>query len=372
MTKQMDKETLRLLLERGVISQADYDNLLGNTDEKTIVLSNNTIIGVVRQFEGYLRDEFSHNTAEGYGTNVRKFVEYVCGVEDLGDIKSEIEMPEFGRDVVEKWFYSLASRGYTYSSIRRFKHSLKKFFEFLHQEYEVAMPAIDDIELPNIDTGIADIDALPDQEVREIAEHATNLRNKVVILFLYETGMRRQELIDCLKEHVNFDARHVDIYSNGKHDRVGAFSQETHDLLVEYLREWEYEVDEVNSKRKQRSVSDSVRFTPVVDSPYLFQTVRSPQISYSTIFKAIKDASFEFYLNKAGADGCPEEEAKSIAEERSNKINTETLRQSRRAFWFSKGKTLEQVQAIMGDENKWVCKRYLKIAQKLYPKQFFG
>ncbi|WP_336786916.1 tyrosine-type recombinase/integrase [Paenibacillus sp. MMO-177] len=375
--RQLDRDTLSELLSQGVISKAVYDELLGQHDEaeKIFEAGGLPVREVVKSFESYLKDEFSRNTAEGYSINVRNFLEFLYEVDNYSKIEGDTALKAVTRSDIERWFLRLASNGYTYSSIRRFKHSVKKFFEYVSTEMPgVPIPAIDDIPLPTVTEdggGSADIDALRDEEVMEIAEHSANIRNKAIIQLMYEAGMRRQELIDCEKSHVDFDKCMVKIYdAHGNVDRIGYFSEKTLHLLKEYLTEWEYEVKQVNENRLQKSRETSKPYQPVEDSKYLFQTLRSPQISYSTIFKAIKDASFEYYLNKFVEEGQPEEEAKRLADEKSVKINTETLRHSRRAYLFSQGKTIEQVQAIMGDENRHVCRRYLKISQRMYPEKF--
>lgn len=371
--KQLDKETLKLLLDKGVITQAVHEKLLNDQYEKEGVLNltSQSMKDVVKNFELYLKDEYSQNTAEGYSINVRNFIEFI---NETPNNKEETELIKISRNDIDRWFLRLASNGYTFSSIRRFKHSIKKFFEYISVEFpNYDTPSIDDIVLPSISEGYAEVDALEHDEVINIADHAANVRNKAMIQFMYETGMRRQELIDLKQDDVDFDKRHVKIYdAQGNLDRVGQFSTNTLILLKEYLADWEHEIKEVNEVRLQRSRESNKPYQPIHNSKYLFQTIRSPQVSYSTIFKAIKDASFEYFLNTLVEEGLPEEEAKIVAEERSAKINTETLRHSRRAFLFSEGKTIEQVQAIMGDENRHVCRRYLKIAQRIYPEKFFN
>ncbi|MGE6227601.1 tyrosine-type recombinase/integrase [Paenibacillus chitinolyticus] len=376
---QLDRGTLVELLNQGVITQEVFDKLENQHDETLEPVANKTsspVREVVNFFESYLKDEdYSHHTAEAYSTIVKKLLEYIYDVDSYNDIKEDVVLVPIRRIDIENWFKKLASSGYTYISIRRFKYTMKNFFEFVSKKYpDSQVPNIEDVPVPVIaerPDGTADEDVLIKDEIVAIADYAANIRNKAIIMFMFETSMRRQELIDCKLDYIDFDNRWVNIYdTNGNLDRIGYFSEETLRLLKEYLANWEQEVNEVNQKRLRKSQESGKPYTPVPSNGHLFQTIRSPQISYSTIFKAIKDASYEYFINRFVEEGHPPEEAKRLAEEKSNKINTETLRHSRRAHLFSEGKTLDQVQAIMGDENRHVCRRYLKVAQRLYPEKF--
>jgi site-specific recombinase XerD len=373
--KNLDKETLEALRKGNFISADEYNQLMSLQDDAVNITSSVnldlSLQDIFRQFDAYLKDEFSANTAEGYSINVRNFLEFIYDTESFGSIGQDVKFVKITESDVRRWFHKLASNGYTYSSVRRFKHSIKKFFEFSYTEFGVDVPVIDQIELPELDEGKVEIDAMSDDAVRDLADHATTTRNKAIILLMYDAGMRRQELIDCKKEHIDFDNRKVKLFISGRYDRLGMFTESTKEVLEDYLDEWSTEIKEVNDNRFAKSKEAKKPYSPVIDSEYLFQTVRSPQLSYSTIFKAIKDASYEYYLNKLSSEGVEENEVKTLAETYANRVNTETLRHSRRAFWFAQGKSIEQVQAIMGDENRHVCRRYLKIAQRLYPEKFF-
>lgn len=360
----LDQNTLRILLEKGLLNKEDVEKLNQETIEND---SEFYIKKTFNQFVMHLKNEYTQNTKSGYKTNVEKFLQYIFCAENIKDIKDDVKLPQFSKDDIERFFTHLIINEYSPASIRRFKNSLLQYFNYL-SKLGYDGPQIRDIEIPK--NTASKIDALRDEEIRGIAEYSDTLRNKLLILFMYETGMRRQELIDCKKEYIDFENKTVKIFNDGNFDRIGYFSDFVKELLVQYIDEWEKKVEEINNKRMKRVKAKGGTYYELKISEYLFQTPRSSQISYSTIYKALKDTAFEYYLNKLANKELNIEEAKKIAEEKVSSINTETLRHSKRACLFSIGKSVEEVQTLMGDENKWVVKRYLKMAQKLYPEKF--
>lgn len=368
----LDEGTLKVLLEKGLLKKEDYEKLTNkNKNKKIINLASDKLFikDIFNEYTDFLKKEFSKNTIEGYTINTKNFLEYYFKM-DFDKIDN-ITVPIFSRENIKDWFEYLASNGYSYSSIRRYKHSVKKFFEFLKEQYNIQTPDVDLINIPSEKSEVI-YNILRDEEIREIANYAQSLRDKCIILFAYEVGLRRQEIIEVKKQDIDFENNMVNIIHNGKLDRVGYFSNETKKLLLEYLSEWENEVREINEKRYLKHKNTGIPYKKLLNSEYLFQTVRSPKISYSTIFKAIKDAYFNYCYTLFKKQGNSDLKAKELAEEKTNNIDIETLRQSRRVYLFSIGKTLDEVQIIMGDENRYICKRYLKIAQHIYPEKFIG
>ncbi|WDV47049.1 tyrosine-type recombinase/integrase [Clostridiaceae bacterium M8S5] len=360
---ELDQRTLRILLQKGLIKRHDIEKLNKKILDDSNVYAKNSF----NKFVSYLDKDYTSNTKSGYKTNTEKFLKFILSVDNIKDIKDDTKLPQLTKNDVERFFTYLIINEYSPASIRRFKNSLIKYFNFLSQ-CEYKSPDIRQLPIPK--KVVSEINAIRDDEIREIAYTSDNMRNRLLILFMYETGMRRQELIDCKKKYIDFENNIVKIHKDGIFDRVGYFSDEVKNMLLEHIDEWKNTVKEINNNRIKRVKSKGGTYFELKISEYLFQTSRSQQISYSTIFKAIKDTAFEYYVNNLIKQKTKEEVAKNIAQEKIANINTETLRHSKRAYLFSVGKTIEEVQILMGDENRWVVKRYLKMAQKLYPENF--
>lgn len=362
-----ESELIKSLKEKGLLNKdilnainelAGKDNMGHNIEAENVRVKES-----VHEFVKYLKNELSESTISSYKSDLEGFYTNFYKTHNFAEINESILVPAISTDDIQKYFNKLLSTGYSIETIRRNKHSLKKYFEFL-ENFDYKAP---DIETIHIQKREMNIDALTDGEVRGIAEYAETIKGKLMILFMYEATMRRQELIDCKKEYIDLEKKIVMINVNDKFDRVGYFSDEVKHLIEQYTDEWEMEVKEINDKRYNRKLTKGAEYKELKVSDYLFQTSYSDQISYATIYKIIREAAFEYYLNKAYKEGISEAEAKEIAEEKAKAINTDTIRHSRRAYLLASGYSLDQVQIMMGDENKYAIKRYMKIAHKLYP-----
>lgn len=338
------KEMIDALFESGTISKKEYESMLERIESK--VMADASVISLLESFEKYLKENYSKHTTTGYVANTKSYFEYVHDT-DFGTVPDGADA-EVSVELVQQWLNSLASKGYSGVSIRRYKNSFSKFIEFLVKELGMDVPDISSTSVPETPDTVEEVDALTDSEVRELAENASSLRDKVLILMIYELGLRRQEVIELKKSDIDNESRVVTIRKGENIDRIGELSESTYKLLVEYYDEWEAFISETNDKRKARK-NDSV----AVVSEYVFQTLRSEKMSYAVIFRAIAEASESTYGSSKETD-----------------ITTETLRRSRRVYYFSLGFDTQKVQALMGDANYHVCKRSLRLAQILYPEKF--
>lgn len=332
--------------------------------------TNLPIVKVLQEFDKYLKKEFTYNTKSEYSRTTKNFLINYFNIKDADEM-SDKSVPIIAEQDIKDWYKSLLLEGYTNSSLVRFRQSLKKFFMFINSYYHIEVPNIDNIELPKVEVN-SDFNVLTNTEIESIAEYATSTRNKLIILFLFETGMKRNELVNCKKEHLDLNKNLAKVFDiNGNLDRYVYFSDKVKILITEHISEWLDTVAEINSKRHKEFINGYKPYKELAVSEYLFQTIKSPQMSYAPLFTAIKEASYEYYLNIAIKSFCfNNEKAEKYAKEKSDAVNTETLRHSKRAWLFAQGKSVEQVQTIMGDENTTLCKRYLKISMKLYPESF--
>lgn len=328
------------LYTSGTISKKEYDEMLERIETK--VISDTSIASLLDSFEKYLKQEnYSKHTVSGYVANTKSYFEFLHD-NDVDELPKNTEA-EISVELVQQWLNSLATKGYSSVSIRRYKNSFSKFVEYINELHNMDVADISTASIPKTPDSEEDIDAITDSEVRELAENANSLRDKLMILIIYELGLRRQEVIDLMKSDIDNKTKVVKIRKGENVNRIGILSNSTYQLFVDYDDEWKAYIEEMNDKRKARGDKNVT-----VDSKYVFQTLRSEKISYAVVFKAIADASESTYGKE-------------------KEITTETLRRSRRIYYFSQGLDTQKVQSLMGDANYHVCKRSLRLAQIMYP-----
>lgn len=343
---KVDLTTVEELVKRGMLTREQAQAIAAEHAEAVPTLDEalNAYVDNLRGFNAI--------TAQGYKSNVTRFYSSFIEAHQL----QQTGIPYVIKADVQEHLKQMVAQGYRVATVRRIKYALVNWFEFLHKTYRVEAPDISDIDISFDDD--ADINALHHADILRIAESADNIRDKAMIRFLYETGMTRQELLACEKSDVFLDQLKVDIYTtNNVLDRVVYFSEECGRLLTAHLEAWHQTVIDTNEARKNRAQVTGKGYTLVHISEYLFQTLRGDQMNYQTVLRAIKEAAAQ-YCENSECDFDPKD------------LDAETLRNSRRAYLFAIGKTTEQVQAIMGDANTWKCKRFIEVAQRLYPESF--
>ena len=336
-----------MLLKGGLLDEEEYDKLVSSD---TVVFSEENF----SKFKERLKNK-SNNTAKAYMTSVAKIAE------KLGYRNGRMEV---GANEIEKFLKELVSEGYTYGSIRRYKSSLA----YYHESVENSRSVVRDIDLSSIQSDGSDNYFFREDEIYSIA-NSCDLRSKLMIRLLFETGARRQEMIDLKKQHIDYSDNSLKVNYGQKDERTLYFSEETKSLIIKYIEEWKDEVEDINYKRKIKESKTGTKQSYVAVSDYLFQTIRAEQISYSTLYKILKDCSFYYFYSRE-IKNKNKNEAMIRAEKLSSSFHTESIRNSRIADLISKGVTNEKIQIIMGIKNSWEVKKFGKASQQLYPERF--
>ena len=330
------------------------------------MLSKNKIklLEVNDEWISHLNKNYSSRVAEEYQIAIQKFLEWYFDTDNFQAILKRYSLPKISVEDIENWIIKLSKEGYGFTMVRRYRGAIVQFLQFINERFNVNdMLKVTDISLP---VEIENFDALTDSEIRDIVEYAETLRDKLIILLLYETGMRRQEIIDFKKEHINFNNNTV-IVNGFSGERVIPITEELSQFLLNYIREWKLYLDQINNQRVERAIKKHEKQKPLLkESEYLFQTLRSPQISSSTIHNVIKHTTYEYFYRDAILEGSNAKKAEELAKKKADIINPGTLRNSRKAYLFAQEKNIDEIMYLMDESNKWICNRFKNVADNLY------
>lgn len=191
----------------------------------------------VEDFTTYMRYELnrSAHTVSAYARDILQFVEFMnrqTGLFTVTDIKSAD---------IRRWLRELSSVGDKPATIRRKTQSLRSFFAFLKHKGEVETNPCSDIILAKLPSKLPEIVATEDME--QLLNHAPVLpdsdydevRDHLILLLLYSTGMRQAELLGL---HVkDFDVARQELRITGKRNkqRVVPLPEEVCHAIVHYL-----------------------------------------------------------------------------------------------------------------------------------------
>ena len=210
---------------------------------------------VLCDFEKHFRFKYYPKTLKRYARNVKKFYEF-C--------------PKYIIDInkkdVKNWVAYLSGNGMKPSTVKYYLQGLRLFYKFCLEEEIVSIDPTHKVVTPKVRQRI--LVFLEKHELFELKEVAkNNIRDRLIIDVLYNTGVRVSELLNILIEDINFEEHHIWIRKGkGLKERFVFFKPECGERIKDYL-----------SSRK-----DSL--------PNLIVDVygKRPIVTNSTIFRIIK------------------------------------------------------------------------------------
>ena len=160
---------------------------------------------VCRAFIGYLlASGLSYARASAYIDTFMTFGRYV---------KKSFE--DVSREDVERFFEWMKESGYSESTISSTKWRLKRFYKWLLGEDERYPEQVSWLRPNNVKNRLPR-EILSIEEVKAMANAAENIRDKALVLTLYESGLRAGEFLDLKIRDVEIDQYGVILRVSGK------------------------------------------------------------------------------------------------------------------------------------------------------------
>lgn len=186
----------------------------------------------------------SHKTLKSYSYATKRFLKFT--------FKNELNL---NNRAVR---YYLLTREISINSSRLEYAAIKFFFrEILKKPFTAE-------EVPNKKKIKQLPKVLSQEKIKQIIESTKNLKHKLIIKFLYSSGLRLNELINLKRKDINFDRNIIFVnQGKGKKDRITLLSENLKlDLLKYYSRynpKTEYVFEGTKGKYSPRSVQEILR-----------------------------------------------------------------------------------------------------------------
>lgn len=192
----------------------------------------------IDSFLTYIRCELalSELTLRSYGIDLRQWADYVTGGKP-----DELRAVDVTTSDIRSWLASVASEGVSQRTVRRKLQSVRAFYRYLVRRHGVTANPAAEVQLSRSPKNLPvflrsrEIAALIDEDNDNICPNDfTQVRNALILLMFYSTGMRVAELMS-LKD-VNVDTRRSELKVHGKRnkERIIPFGTELREKIEHY------------------------------------------------------------------------------------------------------------------------------------------
>ena len=219
---------------------------------------------MINEFLNYLKFERNRSdlTIKNYGEDLRTFEEF------YGNLDSRLSWKSVDSDVIRDWMESMMDKGNNATSINRRLSALRSFYRFALARKLVGKDPVHGVTGPKKGRPLPqflkenEMDRLLDTE--SWTESFGDVRDRMVIMTFYETGIRLSELIGLDDSMVDFSNRQLKVTGKRNKQRVIPFGKELLATLRDYMKCRDKEVNRLSdalfvTAKGQRMTSSQVR-----------------------------------------------------------------------------------------------------------------
>ncbi|MGM0566090.1 MAG: site-specific tyrosine recombinase/integron integrase [Bacteroidota bacterium] len=175
---------------------------------------------------------YSEHTLVAYKKDVNQFADFL-----LQEFETNPENAT--SDMIRSWAVYLLENGYGKTSLHRKISSLKVFYNYLiSQDYLETNPA-NKVTLPKQDRKLPNV--LSEKQLSQLLDEANYpdtfeaTRDRLVLELLYQTGIRRAEIVNLLVDHVDFYNLTIKVTGKGNKQRIIPIDNKLAQLMKVYL-----------------------------------------------------------------------------------------------------------------------------------------
>lgn len=191
---------------------------------------------MINEFLNYLKFERNRSdlTIKNYGEDLRAFEEFYGNLEGCHSWKS------VDSDIIRDWMESMMDKGNNATSINRRLSALRSFYRFALARKLVDKDPVHGVTGPKKGRPLPqflkenEMDRLLDAE--SWTESFEDVRDRMVIMTFYETGIRLSELIGLDDSMVDFSNRQLKVTGKRNKQRVIPFGEELLAMLRDYMK----------------------------------------------------------------------------------------------------------------------------------------
>ena len=169
---------------------------------------------------------FTSDTIKTYSFCVGSFLDFIS--------KSSLNLDILG---VKSY---LLSRDFSVNSSRLHYAAISFFFrEVLHKPF-----SLDEVPIKKKNKSLPTV--LSKEQIKLLIDLTGNIKHKLVVMLLYSSGLRLQELLNLKRKHIDFDRNIINVVlGKGKKDRITLLSEAIKLVLLKYYSLTNFDTDYV-------------------------------------------------------------------------------------------------------------------------------
>lgn len=221
-----------------------------------------------KAFENYLNFEkkYSKHTSKAYVNDLTFFQEYLSVNFDITELES------VNYSMIRSWIVLLVDSNISNTSINRKVASLKAFYKFLLKIKKIELNPL--VKHKSLKTPKKIQVPFSEKELNEVlnsiefSDDFEGIRNKLIIDFLYTTGIRRIELIQLKLSDVNVSQGTIKVLGKRNKERV-------------------IPIMPILTKQINLYLLERANIENVVESEFFFLTLKGVKLSESLVYRLI-------------------------------------------------------------------------------------
>lgn len=190
----------------------------------------------IKGFFDYLAYEkrVSPDTIKAYRKDLAQFCAYLDTTYDMQEDLSLVKAQQ-----IRSWVVDMVSAGLAMSTVKRKLSTLKSYYNYLQRYHALAQNPMVKIPIPK--TGKKLPAYLKESTIDQLFDRLSwpadfpGQRDRLILELLYNTGLRRAELIDLKLASINWSTNYLKVLGKGAKERLIPFGKKLEERLHGYL-----------------------------------------------------------------------------------------------------------------------------------------